>query len=78
MLNHMAMVLLAGGEFDVVEPEEITIKPVLGGRAYQAMDARGQGPLQFIGKDGSQSAGQTLAQARSWIKTAGGWRVLRP
>ena len=77
MLNHMAMVLLAGGEFDVVEPEEITIKPVLGGRAYQAMDARGQGPLQFVGRDGSPSAGQTLAQARIWIKTAEGWRVLR-
>ncbi|WP_421708612.1 nuclear transport factor 2 family protein [Algihabitans sp.] len=77
LLNHMAMLFLTSGDFDVMAPKEITIKPVLGGRAYQAIDPSGQGPLRFVGKDGSESAGQTIAQARIWMKTAEGWRVLR-
>ncbi|WP_193369848.1 hypothetical protein [Pelagibius marinus] len=74
MLRQMTDYLF-GQPSEVVDPGELTVTPVLGGRAFQVQDAAGNAPLQFaMSVDNGK---ETLWQAGIWMKTAGGWKVLR-
>lgn len=76
MLRQMGAYLV-GGPVELVEPGELTVTPVLGGRAYQVQDADGKAPVQFLMPGEDSDTPDELSQAGIWIKTADGWQVLR-
>jgi len=66
---------LLGGDYEVANPAELAVTPVIGGRAYQVQSASGDGPLVFRATGGEGI--NKISQASIWIKTADGWKVLR-
>lgn len=76
MLRQMGGFLI-GGPVEVVDPGELTVTPVLGGRAYEVRDAKGNPPLQFTMPGEMEESPDELSQAGVWMKTAEGWKVLR-
>lgn len=76
MLRQMGGFLISG-PVEVVEPGDLSVRPVLGGRAYEVHDAVGKPPLQFTMPGEMADTPDELSQAGIWIKTDDGWKVLR-
>ncbi|MEH6633028.1 MAG: hypothetical protein V7776_19595 [Halopseudomonas aestusnigri] len=73
-VEHMIAELL-GGTYEISETEEIEVTKILGGRAYQVVNKKGDGPIRFEQKDETNKT--VLSQAAYWIKTSDGWKVFR-
>ncbi|MFD2206527.1 hypothetical protein ACFSKO_12915 [Kiloniella antarctica] len=66
---------LLSGTYEISETEDIEVTKILGGRAYQVVNQKGDGPIKFEQKEDTSHT--VLTQAAFWMKTSDGWKVFR-
>ena len=77
MIKGMVSELLSG-KYTIKSSKNIEVHKVLGGRGYQVVNSRGQGPVQFEEKTDVATGRTTISQGAFWLKTDRGWKVFRP
>ncbi len=77
MIKGMVAELLSG-KYTVKSSKNIQVNKILGGRAYQVVNSKDQGPIQFEEKTDVATGRTTISQGAFWLKTDDGWKVFRP